>query len=65
MSDSLESLVKNINIYNINIHIIFYPLESDIKNENINLLKQIGIYPYDYMNSWDNFNETKLPSKAN
>lgn len=22
-----------------------------------------GVYPYDYMNSWDKFNETKLPSK--
>ena len=56
MSDSLESLVKNIN----NI----YHLKSDIINENINLLKQKGIYPYDYMNSWDKFNETKLPPKS-
>ena len=32
MSDSLESLVKNINN--------FYHLESDIRNENINLLKR-------------------------
>ena len=53
MSDNLESLVKNINN--------FYHLESDIKNENINLLKKKGIYPYDYMNSWDKFNEIKLP----
>ena len=56
MSDSLESLVKNINN--------FYHLESDIKNENINLLKQKGIYPYVYMNSCDKFNEIKLPSKS-
>ena len=56
MSDSLESLVKNI--------INFYHLETDIKNENVNLLKQKGIYPNDYMNSWDKFNETKLPPKS-
>ena len=56
MSDSLESLVKNINN--------FYHLEPDIKNENINLLKQKGIYPYDYLNSWDKFNEIKLPPKS-
>ena len=56
MRDSLESLVKNINN--------FYLLETDIKNENINLLKQKGIYPYDYMNYWDKFNETKLPPKS-
>ena len=56
MSDSLESLVENINN--------FYHLESAIRNENINLLKKKGIYPYDYMNSWDKFNETKLPSES-
>ena len=55
MNDSLEPLVKN--------NKIFY-LESDIKNDNINLLKQKGIYPYDYMNSWEKFNETKLPPKS-
>ena len=27
------------------------------------LLIRKGIYPYEYMNSWDRFNETKLPSK--
>ena len=56
MSDSLESIVKNFNN--------FYHLETDIKNENINLLKQKGMYPYDYMNSWDKLNETKLPPKS-
>ena len=56
ISDSLEGLVKNINN--------FYHLETDITNENINLLKQKGIYPYNYMNSWDKFNEIKLPSKS-
>ena len=56
MSDSQESLFKIINI--------FYHLESYIKNENINLLKQKGIYPYDYMNSWDKFDEIKLLPKS-
>ena len=39
ISDSLEALVKNINN--------FYHLESDIKNDNIKLLKKKGIYLYD------------------
>ena len=56
MGDRIENLVKNINN--------FYHLETDIKNKNINLLKQKGIHPYDYMNSWDKFNETKLPPKS-
>ena len=56
MSGSSESLVKN--IHN------FYHSESDIKNENINLLKQKRIYLYDYMNSWDKFDDIKLPPKS-
>ena len=54
MSDSSEALVKNINN--------FHHLESDVQNDNIKLLKKKGIYAYDYMNSRDKFNETKLPS---
>ena len=30
---------------------------------DLNLLTDKGVYPYDYMNSWDRFNETKLPKK--
>ena len=30
---------------------------------NLNLLIDKGAYPYDYMNSWDKFNEIKLPKK--
>ena len=26
-------------------------------------MKQKGVYPYDYMDNFDKFNETKLPSK--
>ena len=27
------------------------------------LLLRKGVYPYEYMNSWERFNETSLPSK--
>ena len=30
---------------------------------DLNLLTDKGVYPYDYMNSWDKFDETKLPKK--
>ena len=29
----------------------------------MNLLTDKGVYPYDYLNSWDKFDETKLPKK--
>ena len=30
---------------------------------DLNLLTEKGVYPYDYMNSWEKFDETKLPKK--
>ena len=32
-------------------------------SENLRLLKQKGAYPYEYMNSFEKFNEEKLPAK--
>jgi hypothetical protein len=35
-----------------------------IKNDyDLHLLTEKGVYPYDYMDSWDKFEETKLPPK--
>ena len=31
--------------------------------ENLELLKQEGDYPYEYMNSFERFNEEKLPAR--
>ena len=56
MSSSLEKLVSNL------------PKESLIytskkfKGEKLNIMLKKGVYPYDYMDSFDKFNE-KLPSK--
>ena len=42
----------------------FPNLKSHFSNqEEIDLLSQKGIYPYDYMNSFERFKETQLPSK--
>ena len=30
---------------------------------DLNLLTEKGVYPYDYMNSWEKFGEIKLPDK--
>lgn len=43
----------------------FKHLEADLSGtytkEQIDLLKHKGVYPYDYMDSFERFNETKLP----
>ena len=58
MSSSLDFLVNNLAKGDHK----FWGFEeySDKQRE---LLIRKGIYPYEYMNSWDRFNETKLPSK--
>lgn len=33
------------------------------KDDQLNLIKQKGVYPYDYMDSVDRFNDAQLPSK--
>ena len=56
MSSSLEKLVSNL------------PRESlkytsqEFKDNKLDLMAQKGVYPYDYMDSFDKFNE-KLPTK--
>ena len=58
MSSSLDSLVNNLAKGGHK----FWGFEeySDKQRE---LLIRKGIYPYEYMDSWDRFNETRLPSK--
>ena len=31
--------------------------------KNLELLKQIGVYPYEYMDSFERFSEKKLPDE--
>ena len=57
MSTSLEKLVNNLNDEDL------VNLKKYFEDEKINLVKKKGIYPYDYVNCEDKFNETKLPSK--
>ena len=55
MNSSLDKLVKNLS-------------EEDFKYSveeiaSLELLKQKGDYPYQYMNSFERFNEEKLPAR--
>lgn len=58
MASSLDSLSKNLTDEKFKITKEFYQNE-----EKFNLMKRKGIYPYEYMNSFEKYNEIKLPSK--
>ena len=41
----------------------FKYLAEDFGSKNLELLKQKSAYPYEYMNSFERFNEKKLPAR--
>ena len=41
----------------------FKYLVEELGSQNLELLKQKGDYPYEYMNSFEKFNEEKLPAR--
>ena len=53
MNSSLEKLVKNLSDVDLRY------LVEEFGSENLELLKQKGDYPYEYMNSFERFNEKK------
>ena len=56
MSSSLEKLVSNLPIKSLKY------TSQIFKGEKLDLMARKGVYPYDYMDSFDKFNE-KLPTK--
>ena len=54
MSSSLDKLVKNLSDKD------FKYLVEEFGPDNLEILKQKGAYPYEYMNSFKRFNEEKL-----
>ena len=57
MNSGLDKLVKNLSDKD------FKYLVKEFGSKNLELLKQKGAYPYEYMNSFERFNEKKLPAK--
>ena len=41
----------------------FKYLVEEFGSKNLELLRQKGDYPYEYMNSFERFNEEKLPAR--
>ena len=57
MNSSLDKLVKNLSDED------FKYVVEKFGSKNLELLKQSGAYPYEYMNSFEKFNEKKLPAR--
>ena len=57
MEDSLGDLVKNLDKGD------FKYLSREFSAKHVKLIKQKGVYPYEYMNSFKRFDECKIPSK--
>ena len=57
MNSSLDKLVKHLSDED------FKYLVEELGSENLELLKQKGDYSYEYMNSFERFNEEKLPAR--
>ena len=57
MNSSLEKLDKNLSDDD------FKYLTEEFGSKNLELLKQKGAYPYEYMGSFERFNEEKLPDR--
>ena len=59
MNSSLDSLVKNLSDND------FKYLSEEFRGEILKLIKQKGLYPYKYMDSFEMFPEDKLPGQCN
>ena len=57
MNSNFDKLVKNFSDED------FKYLVKEFGSQNLELLKQKGDYPYEYMNSFERFNEEKLPAR--
>ena len=58
MNSSLDSLVKNLSDNDFNY------LSKEFSSEFLKLVKQKGVYPYVYMDSFKKFFEDKLPDRC-
>ena len=58
MNSSLNSLVKNLSDND------FKYLSGEFSGEMLELVKEKGMHPYEYMGSFKTFSENKLPDKC-
>ena len=58
INSGLDSLVKNLSDND------FKYLSEEFSGEYLGLVKQKGVYPYEYMDSFKKFSENKMPDKC-
>ena len=58
MNSSLDALVKNLSDNNLKY------LSEEFSSEQSKLVKQKGVYPYEYMDSFEKFSKDKLPDRC-
>ena len=58
MNSRLDSLVKNLSDND------FRYLSDEFNGELLRLVKEKGVYPYEYMDSFKQFSENKLPDRC-
>ena len=58
MNYGLDALVKNLTDHD------FKYLSQEFNGEQLNLVKQKGVYPYEYINGFEKFSEDKLPDRC-
>ena len=65
MGESLDNLVKNLNVDQLKNTVYHFSLHDDHRNhsEKVELLSRKGVYPYEYIDSFKRFDETVLPAK--
>ena len=57
LSLSLDKLVKNLPDES------FKYISEEFQDQKLNLMKRKGIFPYDFMDNFEKFERTELPSK--
>ena len=60
MADSLDNLVQNLKKAGLD---KFNHLKKNFGSDDMQFITRKGVYPYEYMNSFDRFAETSLPPK--
>ena len=58
MNSSLDALVKNLSDND------FKYLLQEFTDEQVKLVKQKGVYPYEYMDGFKKFSDKKLPDRC-
>ena len=58
MNSSLDALVKNLSDND------FKYLLQEFTGEQVKLVKQKGVYPYEYMDSFKKFSDKELPDRC-